>query len=224
MPVQNPASLPRKLACEFVGTAFLLAAVIGSGIMGENLSGGNDAVALLANTLSTGCALIVLILIFGPVSGAHFNPVVSLAFGFTKQLPLKDLLFYIPVQIAGGICGALLAHVMYGLPLIELSSHVRTGYGIWISEVVASFGLITTIYGCLRFKPDAVPYAVGLFIMSAYWFTASTSFANPAAAIARSLTDTFAGIRLIDSSGFIFAQITGMLLSLLFVKWIYKND
>lgn len=218
MSIQNPPTLLRKLACEFIGTAFLVMAVVGSGIMGDNLADGNDAIALLANTLSTGFALIVLILVFAPVSGAHFNPVVSAAFVWSGQLSWKEFLPYSLAQFTGGIAGTVLAHTMFDLPLIQTASHIRNGLGIWIGEIVASFGLLVTIFGCLRSRPDAVPYAVGMFIMSAYWFTSSTSFANPAVTLARSITDTFAGIRAQDIGGFIFAQIIGAILAIGFLR------
>lgn len=186
-------NLPRRLAAEALGTALLVATVIGSGIMGEQLSGGNVAIALLGNTIATGAILVVLILIFGPIS-AHFNPVVSLSFALQRRLPWKEFFAYVPLQILGGITGALLAHTMFSLPLIAFSTHARTGTGIWIGEVVASFGLLLTILGCLRCRPEAVPYAVGFFITAGYWFTSSTSFANPAVTVARAFSDTFAGI------------------------------
>ena len=183
--------------------------------MGEQLAGGNAAVALLGNTLATGAALVVLILIFGPISGAHFNPVVSLSFALQGQLRWMDVPGYIALQVAGGIAGTMLAHLMFDLPLIMASTHLRTGIGVWTGEIVASFGLLATIIGCLRSRPDAVPYAVGLFITAGYWFTSSTSFANPAVTIARSLTDTFSGIRPQDVPGFIAAQIAGAVLATL---------
>lgn len=223
MSTQPPQTLRRKIVAEGVGTAFLVAAVVGSGIMGDNLSGGNDALTLLANTLSTGFALIVLILVFAPISGAHFNPVVSFLFAANRTLPWKDFFFYVPAQIVGGIAGTVIAHAMYGLPLIELSSHMRHGSGEWLGEILATFGLLLTIFGCLRAKPDSVPYAVGLFIMSAYWFTSSTSFANPAVTIARAFTDSFAGIRPADVPAFLLAQIAGMALAFGFVQWLFKR-
>ncbi len=220
MPNQNQFNLPRKLIAEALGTAFLVTAVVGSGIMGEQLAGGNVAIALLANTLATGAALVVLILIFAPISGAHFNPVVSLSFAIQGKMRWSELVAYIAMQIAGGIAGTIMAHVMFNLPLVTLSTHERTGVGMWTGEIVASFGLLATILGCLRNKPDAIPYAVGLFITSAYWFTSSTSFANPAVTIARSLTDTFSGITLGDVPAFIAAQIIGSLLATYFFSWL----
>lgn len=214
-------NLPRKLVAEGLGTALLVTAVVGSGIMGQQLAGGNEAIALLANTLSTGAALIVLILIFGTISGAHFNPVVSLSFALQRKLPWKEFLFYLAAQIAGGIVGTMLAHAMFNMPLIMESTHTRTGTEIWMAEIVASFGLLATILGCLRSRPEAVPYAVGLFIMSAYWFTSSTSFANPAVTIARSLTDTFSGIKPDDVPAFIAAQIIGALLATMLFRWLW---
>lgn len=215
------SDLLRKLVSEGLGTALLVAAVVGSGIMGEQLADGNAAIALLANTLSTGAALIVLILVFAPIS-AHFNPVVSLSFALQKELPWKFLPAYITIQIIGGIAGAALAHLMFDLPLLQESSNVRTGLGIWTGEIVASFGLLLTILGCLRNRPEAVPYAVGLFIMSAYWFTSSTSFANPAVTIARSFTDTFSGISLDSVPAFIAAQIVGAIFATSLFRWLWK--
>lgn len=214
--------LSRRLLAEALGTALLVAVVVGSGIMGEQLADGNDAIALLGNTLATGAALVVLILIFGPISGAHFNPVVSLSFALQGELRWADLFAYLPVQIAGGIGGTLLAHVMFDQPLVQFSAHVRTGIGVWIGEIVASFALLATIIGCLRSKPDAVPYAVGLVITAGYWFTSSTSFANPAVTIARSLTDSFSGIRPIDAPGFIAAQILGALAATIVMAWLWS--
>jgi glycerol uptake facilitator-like aquaporin len=212
MPNLNQFSLSQKLTAEALGTAFLVTAVVGSGIMAEQLAGGNAAVALLANTLSTGAALVVLILVFGPIS-AHFNPVVSLSFALQRELSWRDFVLYVPAQIFGGIAGTALAHLMFNLPIIEFSSHARHGMGIWTGEIVATFGLLLTILSCLRSRPEAVPYAVGLFIMSAYWFTSSTSFANPAVTIARSLTDTFSGIRPDDVLAFVAFQIIGAILA-----------
>ncbi len=216
-------NLGRRLVAEGLGTALLVTAVVGSGIMGEQLAGGNEAIALLANTLSTGAALIVLILIFGAISGAHFNPVVSLSFTLQRKLPWKEFLFYIAAQIAGGIAGTMLAHAMLNMPLLMESTHARTGTGIWAGEIVASFGLLATILGCLRSRPQAVPYAVGLFIMSAYWFTSSTSFANPAVTIARSFTDTFSGIRPDDVPAFIAVQIIGAIMATGLFHWLYSR-
>jgi len=187
-------SLPRRLFAEWLGTAFLLATVVGSGIMAEKLAGGNGAIALLCNTLPTGAILVVLILVFGPLSGAHLNPAVTAAFALRGTLTWPMAATYIAAQVFGAIVGAWLAHLMFELPLWQLSTTARTGTGQWLAEGVATFGLVLTIFGCVSQRPDTVPYAVGLYITAAYWFTASTSFANPAVTVARSLSDTFAGI------------------------------
>jgi glycerol uptake facilitator-like aquaporin len=213
-------SLGQRLVAEWLGTAFLLAAVVGSGIMAQKLAGGNVALALLCNTIATGAILVVLILIFGPVSGAHFNPAVTLAFAFRGELPGVVAALYIIAQIAGGIAGVWCAHLMFELPVWQFSLTARSGSGQWLAEGVATFGLLVTIFGCVTRAPTAVPYAVGLYITSAYWFTASTSFANPAVAIARSLTDTFAGIRPIDLPGFILAELGGALIGMLLMRWL----
>jgi glycerol uptake facilitator-like aquaporin len=205
--------LVQRLGAEGLGTAFLLATVIGSGIMAERLAGGNQALALLCNTLPTGAILVVLITIFGPVSGAHLNPAVSLVFALRKEMPWNESAAYAVAQIVGGILGALLAHAMFELPFFQISGTARAGLGQWIAEVVAAFGLILTILGCLARNAAAVPMAVGLYITAAYWFTASTSFANPAVTIARSLSDTFAGIAPTDVPAFIAAQIIGAMLA-----------
>jgi len=205
--------LVQRLGAEGLGTAFLLATVIGSGIMAERLAGGNQALALLCNTLPTGAILVVLITIFGPISGAHLNPAVSLVFALRKEMPWNESSAYVVAQIVGGILGALLAHAMFELPFFQISATVRTGLGQWIAEVVAVFGLILTILGCLARNAAAVPMAVGLYITAAYWFTASTSFANPAVTIARSLSDTFAGIAPTDVPAFIAAQMIGAVLA-----------
>lgn len=185
-------SLKRRLLAEFLGTAMLLATVVGSGIMAAKLSDGNTAIALLGNTIPTGAILIVLILIFGPISGAHFNPVVSIAFAIRRQLSIRDLASFLLVQIFGAIVGVWAAHGMFDLEVIQTSSTIRTGQAQWFAEAIATFGLLLTIFGCAATAPKTVPFAVGLYITAAYWFTASTSFANPAVTIARSLTDTFA--------------------------------
>jgi len=213
--------LPRRLAAETLGTGLLVAVVVGSGIMGQQLSAGNDAVALLGNTIATAAALVVLILVFEPVSGAHFNPVVSLSFALQGELRWSDFLAYAPLQVAGGIAGTMLAHLMFGQALLQASSHVRTGVGVWTGEIVATFCLLLTIVGCLRARPAAVPYAVGLVITAGYWFTSSTSFANPAVTIARSLTDTFAGIRPADAPTFIAAQVVGAVAATLLSRWLW---
>lgn len=214
------STLQQRLTAEFLGTLFLVAAVVGSGIMGDRLSAGNVAIALLANTIATGAALIALILTFGPVSGAHFNPAVTLADAVERGISWREVPAYIFCQCAGGIAGALVAHLMFGLPLYSLSQHARHGNAQVFSEFVATFGLLSVIWGCSRLRSDAVPFAVGCYIMSAYWFTASTSFANPAVTIARSLSDTFAGIRPMDAPLFILAQLTGALAATLLFRWL----
>ena len=216
--------LNRRLAAEALGTGFLVATVVGSGIMAEKLAGGNVAIALLGNTIPTGAILAVLITVFGPISGAHFNPVVSLVMSIRGQLARSDLPPFIFAQIIGGCLGTLAAHLMFGLPLFELSAKVRTGAPQWFAEFIATFGLLVTILGCVRFKPDFVAVAVGLYITAAYWFTASTSFANPAVAIARAFTDTFAGIRLADTPGFIVAQVAGALVGMLAMGWFLDSQ
>ena len=215
-------SLDRRIAAEFFGTAFLVAAVVGSGIMAERLSGGNVAMALLANTIATGAALVTLILTFGPISGAHFNPAVSLADTVEGGLSWRDLGGYIVAQIFGGIGGTLAAHAMFGLPLISLSRHVRAGPSQFLSEFIAAFGLLCVIWGCSRSSSNSplVPFAVASYITAAYWFTASTSFANPAVTIARSLSDTFAGIRPRDVPLFVVAQIIGALAATMLFRWL----
>ena len=219
---RQPVDIGRRLVAEGIGTALLVAVVVGSGIMGEQLADGNDAIALLGNTLATGAALVVLILVFGPLSGAHFNPVVSLSFALQGELRWPDVVAYLPVQVAGAIGGTLLAHLMFDQPLLQVSAHVRTGIGVWVGEIVASFALLATIIGCLRNAPQAVPYAVGLVITAGYWFTSSTSFANPAVTIARSLTDTFSGIRPLDIPGFVVAQIVGALAATVLLRWLWS--
>ncbi len=214
------SSLSRRLTAEALGTAFLLAVVVGSGIMGERLSGGNVAIALLANTLATGAGLVVLILTFGPVSGAHFNPAVTLADALTGGLPWKDAAAYMAAQLAGAFVGVAAAHGMFDLPLYAVSTHVRTGPSQWFSEFVATFGLLSIIWGCVRQRASAVPFAVGAYITSAYWFTASTSFANPAVTLARAVTNTFAGIRPDDAPGFIIAQMLGALAATALFRWL----
>ena len=215
------ARLSRRLVAELVGSLFLLAAVIGSGIMAAKLAGGNGALALLCNTLPTGAILAVLILIFGPVSGAHFNPVVSLAFAFRGELSAATALLYITAQLVGAILGAWMAHLMFELPLLQVAATTRTGPGQWLAEAVATFGLLLTIFGCVACARASVPYAVGLYITAAYWFTASTSFANPAVTVARSLSDTFAGIAPAGVPAFIIAQCAGGLAATLFAMWLW---
>jgi glycerol uptake facilitator-like aquaporin len=212
-----------RLAAEFVGSAFLVAAVVGSGIMGERLSGGNVSIALLANTLATGAALVALILTFGPISGAHLNPVVTLADAIEHGIPWPDALAYIIVQCTGGIAGAIIAHLMFGLRWYSLSSHSRHGWSLILSEFIATFGLLSVIWGCSRLRSGAVPFAVASYIVAAYWFTASTSFANPAVTIARSLSDTFAGIKLSDVPPFIAAQLAGALAATFLFRWLVPN-
>ena len=217
-------NLSRRLAAELIGTAFLLAAVVGSGIMAFQLAGGNAALALLCNTLPTGAILTVLILTFGPVSGAHFNPAVSLAFALRGELSWALAGLYIAAQIVGGIVGVWAAHLMFELPLWQFSATARTGPGQWLAEAVATFGLVMTILGCLARTPAAVPYAVGLYITAAYWFTASTSFANPAVTVARSLSNTFAGIAPAGVLAFIAAQCLGALLAVALAQWLWRKD
>jgi glycerol uptake facilitator-like aquaporin len=215
-------SLAQRTVAECLGTAFLLTAVVGSGIMAARLSGGNDALALLCNTLPTGAILTVLILTFSPISGAHFNPAVSIAFALRRELSWHDALAYIVAQIGGGVMGVWIAHLMFELPIWQVSLNARTGLGQWLAEFVATFGLLLTILGCATRTPAAVPYAVGLYITSAYWFTASTSFANPAVTIARSLSDTFAGIAPTGVVAFIAAQLVGMLAAVVLGRWFWR--
>lgn len=213
--------LSRRLAAETLGTALLVAAVVGSGIMAERLTK-DVALALLGNTLATGAILVVLITVLGPVSGAHFNPAVTMVFALMKALDARQALAYVGAQVVGGILGTVLAHAMFAMPLIVLSLKVRSGGPQWLAEVVAAFGLVATILGGIRFQKGAVPWLVGLYITSAYWFTASTSFANPAVAIARSLTNTFSGIRPADLPGFILAELMGAFLGLIVTTWLLK--
>lgn len=215
-----PFDLRRRLAAEFIGTWLLVATVVGSGIMAETLADGNAAVALLGNTAATGAILFVLITAFAPISGAHFNPAVSLVFLLLRELPPTLFLLYVLVQLAGGIAGTITAHAMFELPLIQASSHARDGAAQFLSEAIATFGLILTILGCRRFRETAIPAAVGCYIAAGYWFTASTSFANPAVAIARSMTDTFSGIRPGDAPWFILAEFVGAVLALLVLRWL----
>jgi glycerol uptake facilitator-like aquaporin len=211
----------KRLVAEFLGTAFLLAGVVGSGIMAAKLAGGNGALALLCNTIPTGAILTVLILTFGPVSGAHFNPAVSVAMALRRELPPRVAAAYIAAQIAGGIVGVLAAHAMFELPLCQVSMNVRTGPGQWLAEGVATFGLLLTIFGCAARTPAAIPYAVGLYITAAYWFTASTSFANPAVTVARALSDTYTGIAPAGVLAFIAAQIVGTLIAVALARWLF---
>lgn len=209
-----------KIAAEFLGSAFLLAIVVGSGIMGERLAGGNTAIALLANSLATGAGLVALITIFGPLSGAHFNPVVSLVEAALGRLPRRAVAPYLLAQFAGALAGVVAAHWMFELPAFMASTHVRTGPAQWWSECVATFGLLTVILFGVRHRPEAIPWLVGCYITAAYWFTASTSFANPAVTLARSFTESFAGIRQADVPGFMLAQIVGAGLALVFYRWM----
>jgi glycerol uptake facilitator-like aquaporin len=215
--------LAKRFASECLGTALLLAAVVGSGIVAAKLAGGNNALALLCNTIPTGAMLVVLILIFGPLSGAHFNPAVSLAFALTDGLAWRVAGLYIVAQVLGGIAGVWAAHMMFELPVWELSATVRSGAGQWLGEAVATFGLLLTIFGCVSQKREATPYAVGLYITAAYWFTSSTSFANPAVTIARSLSDSFAGIAPGSVAAFIVAQLGGMLAAVALGGWLWPS-
>lgn len=217
-------TLSRRLVAEFLGTALLLIAVVGSGIMGERLAGGNAAIALLANSLATGGALIALILTFGPISGAHFNPVVSVALAARGVASWNDVPSYAFVQVIGAVLGVTAAHAMFGLPLIEISQKARPGIDLQWAEFVATFGLLAVIVSGVRFRPDAVPYAVAAYITCAYWFTASTSFANPAVTVARAFTDTFAGIRPADVSGFIVAQLIATLVAIGVFNWLIPRE
>jgi glycerol uptake facilitator-like aquaporin len=216
--------MSRRLAAEALGTLILVMAVVGSGIMAEKLAGGNQAVALLCNTIATGAVLFVIITIFAPVSGAHFNPAVSMVAALRGELDWRTALFYVVLQIVGGCVGTVLAHLMFGLDLVQLGSKARSGIGQWAGEFIATFGLIGTILGCVRFKPEAVATAVALYITSAYWFTASTSFANPAVTIARSLSDTFAGIAPGDAPGFIVAELLGALAAAWLFGWLFAPE
>lgn len=213
-------NLRARLAAEFLGAAFLVAAVVGSGIMGERLAGGNVAIALLANTISTGAALLALILTFGPISGAHLNPAVTIADAIEDGISWPEAAAYVVVQCAGGLAGAITAHLMFGLRWVSLSSHSRHGWPLVFSEFVATFGLLSVIWGCSRLNQKAVPFAVASYITAAYWFTASTSFSNPAVTIARSLSDTFAGIQPGDVPLFILAQLAGALTATLLFRWL----
>ena len=212
----------QKVAAEALGTGLLLATVVGSGIMAETLAGGNDAVALLGNTLATAAILVVLILIFGSVSGAHFNPAVTLAFLIRREIGPRMAGAYLGAQITGAVLGVFLAHAMFDLEIIQQSLKARAGVGPMLGEATATFGLVLTILGCLRFRPENLPMAVGLFIAAGYWFTSSTSFANPAVTIARALTDTFSGVRPADAPGFIAAEIAGALLATVAAGWLFR--
>ena len=215
-------ALPQRAFCEWLGTAFLLAAVVGSGIMAQKLAG-DDALALLCNTLATGAILAVLILVFGPLSGAHFNPAVTIGFALRGKLPWSEAAIYIAAQLLGGLVGVWLAHLMFELPVWQFSITERTGAGQWLAEAVATFGLVLTIFGCVSQRPDPVPYAVGLYITAAYWFTASTSFANPAVTVARSLSNTFAGIAPAGVAAFVVSQFVGMLAAVILSRWLWRE-
>jgi len=222
-PPREAFDTPRRLVAEALGTALLLAVVVGSGIMGERLAGGNDAIALLGNTLATGAGLVVLITVFGPLSGAHFNPAVTLAFTLRREMSWGLALAYVAAQVAGGVAGVFTAHAMFAEPILQLSTKVRDGPAQAFSEFVATFGLIGAILGTLRFRPDFTPTAVGLYITAAYWFTASTSFANPAVTVARSLSDTFAGIAPGSAPAFIAAQLAGAVVGVLTFGWLLRR-
>jgi glycerol uptake facilitator-like aquaporin len=217
-------TLARRATAEFLGTALLLAVVAGSGIMGERLAGGNVAIALLANALATGAGLCALLLMFGPVSGAHFNPLVTVSLALTRRHPRHDVAAYLLAQCAGGIAGIWLAHAMFGLPVLQLGIKPRPGLALMLSEVVASFGLFSVIVACGRHRPGATVAAVPLYVVAAYWFTASTAFANPAVTIARAFTTTFCGIAPADVPGFIIAQCVGFALALLLEHWLHAAD
>jgi glycerol uptake facilitator-like aquaporin len=214
--------LPRRLAAEALGTALLLAIVVGSGIMGARLAGGNDALALLGNTLATGAGLVVLISVFGPVSGAHFNPVVTLVFAWRRQIGAAAAAAYCAAQAAGAVAGVWLAHLMFDTAVLQVSQKLRDGPAQALAEAVATFGLVATILGGVRFRPDSVPVLVGLYITAAYWFTASTSFANPAVTLARSLSDSFAGIAPASVPAFVAAQLVGAAVAAAFMGWLLK--
>jgi glycerol uptake facilitator-like aquaporin len=218
--VAAAVDLPRRAAAEAIGTALLLATVVGSGIMGESLAGGNVAVALLANTIATGAGLVALILTFGPVSGAHFNPAVTIADASQRGIAWRDVPVYVVAQIVGAFAGVAAANAMFDKPLFFASHHARTGVAQWIAEFVATFGLLAVIGGCARRRAGAVPFAVGAYITAAYWFTSSTSFANPAVTLARSASDTFAGIRPVDVPGFVVAQILGAAAATIVFRWL----
>ena len=216
--------MQRRLIAEWLGTFSLLATVVGSGIMAERLAGDNVAIALLGNTIPTGAILIVLITVFGPISGAHFNPAVTLSFALRKEISVKDSSLYVTAQVIGGIAGVLAAHIMFDNPLIDPSTTTRTGLGQWMGEFVATFGLVGTILACLKARPDAVPMAVGLYITAAYWFTSSTSFANPAVTIARGFSDTFAGINPANIAAFVAVQLLAAVLATAFFKWLLADE
>lgn len=219
-----PQPAMRKLCAELIGTAFLLATVVGSGIMAERLADGNVAIALLGNAIPTGAILVVLIVVFGPISGGHFNPAVTLAFLVRREIGVSMALAYIATQVAGGLIGTWAAHLMFEENLLQISTKIRTGPAQWFAEVVATFGLLMAILGALRWRPDFVPYSVGLYITAAYWFTASTSFANPAVTVARSFTDTFSGIMPSHMPAFVIAQCIGALLAAAIFGWLFGQQ
>ncbi|HWE47049.1 MAG TPA: MIP/aquaporin family protein [Caulobacteraceae bacterium] len=223
-PPLHPFSTTRRLVAEALGTAFLLAIVIGSGIMGDRLSGGNVALALLGNTLATGAGLVVLITLFGPLSGAHFNPVVTLVFALRREIGWRTAVAYIAAQVVGAVLGVFAAHAMFAEPILQVSTKLRDGPAQVFSEFVASFGLIAAILGSIRFRPDATPIIVGLYITAAYWFTASTSFANPAVTLARSLSNTFAGIAPSSAPAFIAAQVAGAVAGAFAFGWLLREE
>jgi glycerol uptake facilitator-like aquaporin len=216
--------MQRRLMAEWLGTFSLLATVIGSGIMAERLAGGNVAIALLGNTIPTGAILVVLITVFGPISGAHFNPAVTLSFALRKEISARDASLYVLAQISGGIIGVFAAHFMFDIPILDASTTIRSGPGQWMGEFVATFGLVGTILACLKARPEAVPMAVGLYITAAYWFTSSTSFANPAVTIARGFSDTFAGIHPANVLAFVTVQLLAAILATGFFKWLLADD
>jgi glycerol uptake facilitator-like aquaporin len=213
-------TLTRRVAAEFAGTLLLLAAVVGSGIMGERLAAGNIAIALLANSIATGMALVAIILAFGSISGAHLNPAVTLSDAWQGGIPWRETPSYLAAQVSGAFAGVAAAHLMFGLPLFSASTHIRTGPAQLFSEFIATFGLLSVIWGCVRRQPSAVPFAVGAYITAAYWFTSSTSFANPAVTLARSLSNTFAGIKPADAAGFISAQLAGAFAATSLFQWL----
>lgn len=220
---KHPPALRRQLAAEALGTFFLLATVVGSGVMGESLAGGNVAIALLTNTIATGAILVVLISVFGPVSGAHFNPAVTIAFLIRRELTAATAAAFIGVQVVAAVVGVLAAHAMFDQDLLQVSANSRASTGQWIAEVIATFGLLMTILGCLRAKPDVIPFAVGLYITAGYLFTASTSFANPAVTLARTMTDTFSGIMPAHAPAFVAAQLVGSVAAVFVIGWIFQD-
>ncbi len=217
-------NITRRLFAEWLGTLFLLAVIVGSGIMADRLSGENAAIALFGNSIPTGAILVALILVFSPISGAHFNPAVTLAFAIRKEIDVIASALYVTAQVIGGICGVMIAHLMFDNAILDPSTTARTGLGQWVGEFVATFGLIMAILGCMKTRPDAVPYAVGLFITAGYWFTSSTSFANPAVTIARGLTDTFSGIEPAHIIAFIVVELVAAILATLSLRWLFEGE